>query len=330
MRAAIEHNRALPLTTEAIETLQYVLGAVMDGAWGPETTGKLKAWQQWKAERTEELPASCHGYIETDGTFGPFSQYAMGVTHPDVLQKHDSTKWARPDRTETIYKMARQYGLVLGFDLFRGNDEPDWCQMASLGHRVFTGKIGEKLRDDTRFVVDRLLRAKGAGLDVNGYLWFSDEVSPERQARALEKMLEKVTELDIPVAMDFEKDYLPKNTPAELRAKGNRFVEAFRPALMLYGGLHFMNSDLDIDKPQPGPLDDLPRWVARYPTDIDKGVEALWADQPTGPWAGWQLTSSGAHPSITKKGLLDRFDVNVWKPTELDRLKRLQRGEDCA
>lgn len=330
MKAAIQHNKSLPLAVEAVEHLQHVLGAVMDGQWGPETTRKLKAWQEWQAEHPERLPASCHGFIEVDGTFGPFSQYAMGVTHPETLQKDGSTKWARPDRTETIYALARREGLVLGLDLYRGNDEPDWCQLYSLGHRVYTAKLGEIYRSDVDHAIPRMQRARGAGYLLHGYHWFRDESSPTRQAEALEQMLIDAPDLDVPVAMDFERDYLPKNPPPELRAKGNAFVDAMRSPLMLYAGLHFMRSDLDIDKPQPGRLDDLDRWVARYPLDIDKGVDALWADRPPEPWAGWQLTSSGCHPSIVEKGLLERIDLNLWRPAELERLRRLQTGEACA
>lgn len=330
MRAAIEHNRALPLTDAAVRAIQQRLGAEVDGAWGPETTSKLQTWQRWRLEQPEGLPASCHGYLEADGTFGPYTQYALGIDTPLALQRRGSDKWARPDRTRVVYRMAERYGLVLAIDLYRGNPEPNWRQLYTLGFRVYLPKLGEIYRNDVEYALDRMLRARGAGYLLGGYHWFRDESNPARQARALERMLVSAPRLDIPIGMDFERDYAPHDPPPELRAKGNAFVEALDAPLLLYGGLHFMRSDLDIDKPQPGPLDDLPRWVARYPHAIDRGAEALWAKRPPDPWSIWQLTSSGAHPSLVEDGLLARVDLNVCKPDELERLQRLQRGEDCA
>lgn len=328
MKDAIRHNKALPLTHDAIETLQHAVGAVPDGVWGPETTRKLRDWQMWQAENPERLPRSCHGFVETDGRFGPYTQYALGVVHPEALEQQGDDKHPRPDWMETVYALAEEQDLLLGIDTYAGNDEPDWCQLVSLDVRVACVKVGQATRSQLASAAPKLMRARGAGMLIHGYFWFEDEKDPEAQGAFLSELMKNAPAFDIPAALDFEKDYMPKNSPEELRAKGNRALCAMSDPAILYSGQHFLQSNLDLDREHPGQLDNLHRWVAKYPVQIKKGSPALlWDYRPDDPWACWQVTSSGCHPSITEKGLLERTDFNVWRREALAALVRLQRGD---
>lgn len=70
-RSAIDYNKRAQYTTDEIKVVQAVVGAVVDGLWGPETVNKVAVWQDKNS-------------LKVDGKVGPQTYGAIKAVYDSV------------------------------------------------------------------------------------------------------------------------------------------------------------------------------------------------------------------------------------------------------